>query len=165
MSEEEIVEEEVGEVIDLDEIAKKYEVKGFFKRLSDMFKGLGQPHDTREYKLARIELQRLAAPLTAIVVPIVFGVVLCVVTMISSQKKDSIVVDIAQIEEEPEELKEEEEIPPDDIEPPPMEEVEITVDTPNPNPVSNVTPMPSPPSSRRQRAPAATSRAVRTLSP
>ena len=116
---EEIVEEEVA--IDLDEIAKKYEEKGFFKRLNEMFKGLSKPHDTREYKIARIELQRLAAPLTAIVVPIVFGVVLCVVTMISSQKKDIIVADIAQIEDEPEELKEEEEIPPDDIEPPPME--------------------------------------------
>ena len=154
MSEEGIVEEEVGEVIDLDEIAKKYEVKGFFKRLSDMFKGLGQPHDTREYKLARIELQRLAAPLTAIVVPIVFGIVLCVVTMISGQKKDIIIADIAQIEDEPEELKEEEEIPPDDIEPPPMEEVEITVDTPNPNPVSNVTPVPSPPSAQVSVKPA-----------
>ena len=151
---EEIIEEEVGEVIDLDEIAKKYEERGFFKRLGDMFKGLSKPHDTRDYKLARIELQRLAAPLTAIVVPIVFGVVLCVVTMISSQKKDSIVVDIAQIEDEPEELKEEEEIPPDDIEPPPMEEVEITVDTPNPNPVSNVTPVPSPPSSQVSVKPA-----------
>ena len=112
---EEIVEEEIA--IDLDEIAKKYEEKGFFKRLGEMFKGLSKPHDTREYKIARIELQRLAAPLTAIVVPIVFGVVLCVVTMISGQKKDVIIADIAQIEEEPEELKEEEEIPPDDIEP------------------------------------------------
>ena len=78
---EEIVEEEVA--IDLDEIAKKYEDTGFFKRLGDMFKGLSKPHDTREYKLARIELQRLAAPLTAIVVPIVFGVVLCVVLYIA----------------------------------------------------------------------------------
>ena len=149
---EEIVEEEIA--IDLDEIAKKYEEKGFFKRLGEMFKGLSKPHDTREYKIARIELQRLAAPLTAIVVPIVFGVVLCVVTMISGQKKDVIIADIAQIEDEPEELKEEEEIPPDDIEPPPMEEVEITVDTPNPNPVSNVTPVPSPPSSQVSVKPA-----------
>ena len=149
---EEIIEEEVA--IDLDEIARKYEEKGFFRRLGDMFKGLGKPHDTREYKLARIELQRLAAPLTAIVVPIVFGVVLCVVTMISSQKKDVIVADIAQIEDEPEELKEEEEIPPDDIEPPPMEEVEITVDTPNPNPVATVTPVPTPPSTQVSVKPA-----------
>ena len=149
---EEIIEEEVA--IDLDEIARKYEEKGFFRRLGDMFKGLGKPHDTREYKLARIELQRLAAPLTAIVVPIVFGVVLCVVTMISGQKKDVIVADIAQIEDEPEELKEEEEIPPDDIEPPPMEEVEITVDTPNPNPVATVTPVPTPPSAQVSVKPA-----------
>ena len=152
---EEIIEEMEEEVaIDLEEIAKKYEDRGFFRRLGDMFKGLGKPHDTRDYKLARIELQRLAAPLTAIVVPILFGVVLCVVTMISGQKKESIVVDIAQIEDEPEELKEEEEIPPDDIEPPPMEDVEITVDTPNPNPVATVTPVPSPPSTQVSVKPA-----------
>ena len=152
MSEEEIIEEEVA--IDLDEIAKKYEDKGFFRRLGDMFTGLGKPHDTREYKLARIELQRLSAPLVAIIVPVLFGVVLCVVTMISGQKKDKIEVNIASVEEETEELKEEEEIPPDDIEPPPMEEVEITVDTPNPNPVSNVTPVPSPPSAQVSVKPA-----------
>jgi len=149
---EEIIEEEVA--IDLDEIAKKYEEKGFFRRLGDMFTGLGKPHDTREYKLARIELQRLSAPLVAIIVPILFGVVLCVVTMISGQKKDKIEVSIAEVEEEVEELKEEEEIPPDDIEPPPMEEVEITVDTPNPNPVATVTPVPSPPSTQVSVKPA-----------
>ena len=152
MSEEEIIEEEVA--IDLDEIAKKYEDKGFFRRLGDMFTGLGKPHDTREYKLARIELQRLSAPLVAIIVPILFGVVLCVVTMISGQKKDKIEVNIASVEEETEELKEEEEIPPDDIEPPPMEEVEITVDTPNPNPVATVTPVPTPPSAQVSVKPA-----------
>ena len=153
MSEEEIIEEEVA--IDLDEIAKKYEDKGFFRRLGDMFTGLGKPHDTREYKLARIELQRLSAPLVAIIVPVLFGVVLCVVTMISGQKKDKIEVNIASVEEETEELKEEEEIPPDDIEPPPMEEVEITVDTPNPNPVATVTPVPTPPSAQVSVKPAA----------
>ena len=147
-------EEIIEEGIDLDEIAKKYEERGFFRRLGDMFKGLGQPHDTREYKIARIELQRLAAPLVAIVVPLVFGVVLCVVTMISGQKKDVIIADIAQIEDEPEELKEEEEIPPDDIEPPPMEEVEIMVDTPNPGPVSTVTPVAAPPSAQVSVKPA-----------
>ena len=151
---EEYIEEVAEEGIDLEEIAKKYEERGFFRRLGDMFKGLGQPHDTREYKIARIELQRLAAPLVAIVVPLVFGVVLCVVTMISGQKKDVIIADIAQIEDEVEELKEEEEIPPDDIEPPPMEEVEITVDTPNPGPVSTVTPVAAPPSAQVSVKPA-----------
>jgi len=151
---EEIEEGVAEEGIDLEEIAAKYEEKGFFRRLGDMFRGLGQPRDTREYKLARIELQRLAAPLVAIVVPLLFGVVLCVVTMISGQKKEIIIADIANIEDEPEELKEEEEIPPDDLEPPPMEEVEITVDTPNPGPVSTVTPVASPPSSQVSVKPA-----------
>ena len=151
---EEYIEEVAEEGIDLEEIAKKYEERGFFRRLGDMFKGLGQPHDTREYKIARIELQRLAAPLVAIVVPLVFGVVLCVVTMISGQKKDVIIADIAPIEDEVEELKEEEEIPPDDIEPPPMEEVEIMVDTPNPGPVSTVTPVAAPPSAQVSVKPA-----------
>ena len=96
----EVMDEVVEEGIDLEEIAKKYEERGFFRRLGDMFSGLGQPRDTREYKLARIELQRLAAPLVAIVVPLLFGVVLAVVTMISGQKKDSITVDIAPIEDE-----------------------------------------------------------------
>ena len=150
----EVMDEVVEEGIDLEEIAKKYEEKGFFRRLGDMFSGLGQPRDTREYKLARIELQRLAAPLVAIVVPLLFGVVLAVVTMISGQKKDSITVDIAPIDDEAEELKEEEEVPPDDIEPPPMEEVEITVDTPNPGPISQVTPVAAPPSAQVSVKPA-----------
>lgn len=127
--------------VDLDEIAQKYEERGFFRRFKDMMKGFGQPHNSREYKLARIELQRLAAPLIAILSVTITVVVLIVVTSLGGEKKEVILVDIAQIEEEPEELKEEEEVPPDDIEPPPMEDVEIMVDTPNPGPVSTVTPV------------------------
>ena len=141
---EEIENEEVVD-IDLDELARRYEEKGFFRRLKDMSKGLGMPHDTREYKLARIELQRLAAPIIAIVVPILIVVVLIVVTAISGTRKERIKVEIAAPEEQEPDLKEEEEPPPDDIEPPPMEEVDIQVDTPNPAPPSDLTPMPSPP--------------------
>ena len=53
-------------LIDVEDIEKRYEAKGFFKRLGEMFRGLGRPHDSREYKLARIELQRLLAPLVAV---------------------------------------------------------------------------------------------------
>jgi hypothetical protein len=162
---EEYEEEVFEEGIDLEEIAKKYEERGFFRRLGDMFRGLGKPHETREYKLARIELQRLAAPLVAIVVPILFGVVLCVVTMISGQKKNTITVDIAQIEDNTDELVEEEEIPPDDIEPPPMEDVEITVDTPTPGPVSTVTPAPTPPSQQVTVKPATMDTVMNVKSP
>ena len=119
----------------------KYTEKGFFRRLFEMFQGLRMPRDTREYKLARIELQRLSAPLTAIVVPTLFGIVLCVVTAISSQRTELPPVDIAPIEDDPIDLT-----PPDEPETPedivPPEEIEITVDAPAAEPISNLPPAP-----------------------
>ena len=152
LREEEIENQEVVE-IDLDELAKRYEERSFFQRLKDMSKGLNMPRDSREYKMARIELQRLAAPIIAIVVPVVVVIVLIIVTAISGQAKEIIKVDIPPEEEQEPELKEEEP-PPDDIEPPPMEEVDIQVDTPNPAPPSELTPMPSPPSDKVSVKPA-----------
>ena len=147
---------EIGEeiAIDLEEIAERYSEKGFFQRLKEMSKGLGMPRDTREYKLARIELQRLAAPLAAIVTVALFVTVLIVVTAIQSQQKEVIEVQIAEVEEDDAPLEEQVEEPPDDIEPPPMEEVEIQVDTPNPGPVSQITPVASPPSTQVSVKPA-----------
>ncbi len=140
---EEFIEEEV--IVDLDEINAKYEEKGFFKRFGEMVVGLGKPHDTREYKLARLELQCLAAPLIAFVSVALFVVILIVMTAVSGQKQDVIEVNIAQVEDEDPALEEQvDEPPPDDIEPPP-EDVEIMVDTPNPGPVTEITPVASPP--------------------
>ena len=120
----------------------KYTEKGFFRRLFEMFKGLGRPHDTREYKLARIELQRLSAPLTAIVVPTLFVIVLCVVTAVSSQTRTSLPIDIPPIEDDPIDLTPPDEPDtPEDI-PTPETEVEITVDTPDPAPVTPLPPTP-----------------------
>lgn len=155
MVENETVNEEVEEVvdIDLDELARRYEERGFFKRLADMRRGLSMPRDSREYKMARIEMQRLSAPLVAIVAPVILVIVLIVITAISSTRKEVIRVEISPPEEAEPELIEEEP-PPDDIEPPPMEEVEIQVDTPNPAPPSEMTPMPSPPSTQVSVQPA-----------
>ena len=133
-------------VVDIEAIGEKYEEKGYFRRLREMFAGLGKPHDTPEYKLARIELQRQAAPLIAIVSVVLFFIILVVVTAMTGPKKDAYQVQIAEAVQEPELEPEQEEEPPDDIEPPPMEEVEIMVDTPNPGPVSEITPVASPPS-------------------
>ncbi|MBR1566714.1 MAG: hypothetical protein IJ649_08120, partial [Oscillospiraceae bacterium] len=78
----------------------RYDNLGFFARLSVLFRGIGQPCSTRAYKLARIELQRLVAPLLAIVVPLLFGVVLAVVTAVSANRRLSDpVVDIRPIAE------------------------------------------------------------------
>ncbi len=147
---------EEEKVVDLDAIAEQYTEKGFFRRLGDMFKGLGKPKNSPEYKLAQLELQRLAAPLIAITTVVLFVIILIVMTAVSGLKKEVIEVNISAPEEEEAPLEEtpEEEPPPDDIEPPPVEEIEIMVDTPNPGPVTEITPVASPPSQQVSVKPA-----------
>ena len=125
------------------EIDAAFEEKGFFRRLSDMMSGLSAPLNTAEYKLARIELQRLSAPILAIVLPIVVVVSLIVITAVTGQSKDTITVDIASAVEEEPPLEDE---PEQDIEepPPPDEIVDIEVDTPVVGPVTDVI-APAPP--------------------
>ena len=147
--------EEEFEALDLDAIGAKYEEKGYFKRLFGMFSGLGKPKNSREYKLARLELQRQAAPLIAIVSVLLLVTVMIVLTAMSSFKEDTIEVTIAEAQEDQDVVEQQDEPePPDDIEPPPMEDVEIVVDTPMPGPVSNLTPTPSPPSQQVSVKPA-----------
>ena len=63
----------------------KYDEIGFFRRILNMFKGFGQPRSSREYKEALIELQRLSAPILAILIPFLFvGVLFVVGLMISA---------------------------------------------------------------------------------
>ena len=112
------------------EIEERFEEKGFFTRLSDMFAGLSKPHDTREYKAAVTELQRLKAPIIGILLPVIGVIVLIVITAVQGQKKEIIQVDLSRAVEDTEELKEEE--PEPEVEPPdpPEEMPDIQVDTP-----------------------------------
>jgi len=120
------------------EIDAAFEEKGFFRRMGDMFSGLSKPRSSAEYKLARTELQRLAAPILAIILPVLGVVVLIVVTQVTGQKDEGIQVEIAQAQEE--ETLEEEKPEEDPIEPetPPDENVEVTVDTPSVNNISEM---------------------------
>ena len=152
MSEETEEFEETG--IDLEELGKRYEAQGFFSRLAMMMSGLGKPHDTREYRLARIELQRLAAPLIAIVSVSMFVVVAIILTLKGPEERKlqnfqavDLEIKEAEVEEEPEPE------PPPDIEPPP-EDVEIQIDNPTPGPVSNLTPVAAPPATQVSVKPA-----------
>ena len=111
------------------EIESAFEEKGFFRRLSEMFSGLSKPHGSAEYKIACTELQRLAAPILAIVLPVLGMVVLIVVTAVTGADKDAIQVDIAQAVEEDAPLEEDQQQDIDDITPP-DEMVDIVVDTP-----------------------------------
>ena len=134
---EEIIEEEVPlsaeELFEQHkaEINAAFEEKGFFRRMGDMFSGLSKPKSSAEYKLAKIELQRLAAPLAAILLPTLGVIILIVITAIQGQTKQTIQVDIARVQEDEAELEEEQEQEEIIETTPPEETVEVTVDTPN----------------------------------
>lgn len=119
------------------EIDAAFAEKGFFRRMRDMFSGLSKPHSSAEYKLARTELQRLAAPLCAILLPTLGVVALIVITAISGQTKQTIQVEIAKVQEEETELEDEQE---QEIEEqtPPEETVEMQIDTPTVSTVADV---------------------------
>ena len=123
LTQEEIIKEH------LSEIDAAFEEVGFFRRLSRMFKGLGAPRASAEYKIARTELQRLVAPMLAIVCPILFVVILCVVTEITGKGRETIQVDIAraQNDEVLEDEADQQEIEQQNDE----TEIDIEVDTPN----------------------------------
>ena len=134
---EEVVDEEAPlsaeELFELhkEEINAAFEEKGFFRRFSDMLKGLSKPKSSAEYKLARVELNRLAAPILAVVLPTIAVIVLIVVTQVTSQPQETIEVEIADVkdpEPEPEPDPEPEPEPPPE---PPDEYVDVQVDTPS----------------------------------
>ena len=125
------------------EIDAAFEEKGFFRRMKDMFSGLSKPRSSPEYKLARTELQRLAAPLLAILLPTLGVVVLIVVTAITGQNKTAIQVDIARVEDEEVPLEDEKPDEPEE-QTPPEEVVDVQVDTPNVSVTDVVTPTATP---------------------
>ncbi len=128
-------------IIDIDELSEQYEEHGFFRRIGDMLAGFKQPKDSRDYKLALIELQRLKAPIIAIVAPILGVIVLIVVTAVSAQQREHIEVEISNIEEKAEEL-EEPEPEPEEIDM--TEDVDVTVDVVTPDIVNPAPPSPDP---------------------
>ena len=126
------------------EINAAFEEKGFFRRMKDMLTGLSKPRSSAEYKLARIELQRLIAPLAAILLPTLGVGILIVVTAVTGQNKQVIQADIASMQDDETPLEDVQE--PEEIEEqtPPEEPLDITVDTPNVNVNDVVTPQATP---------------------
>ena len=124
------------------EIEAAFEEKGIFRRMLDMFSGLSKPRSSPEYKLAKIELQRLAAPILAVVLPVLGIVTLIVITEVTGQNKTAIQIDIARAQEEEAALEEEQEQEEVEQETPPEEMVDVQVDTPNVSTVDVSTPTP-----------------------
>lgn len=122
-----------------------FEDLSFPERMRRMVKGLGKPKDTGEYKFAKVQLQRLSAPIAALIVPLIALGAIMVLANIAPQVNRSFESEILEpetVEElEEEEIIEEEiiEIDPVDIEFTP----DITVETPTPTPDTPLSPQPA----------------------
>ncbi len=162
-------EEESIKSVDVEAIGEHFEEKNYFQRLGAMFKGLGMAHDTPEYKLARVELQRQAAPLIAFVSVFLFVIVLIVVTALqpAEEKGYEIVIQEQEEQQPPPEAEEEPPDPPPDPEPTPMDDLETPIDQPSdPNPISNIsTPTPTPPQKNVSVKPAEANTVAKVNSP
>ncbi|MGI6495681.1 MAG: prenyltransferase/squalene oxidase repeat-containing protein [Kiritimatiellia bacterium] len=122
-----------------------FEEKGYFERLALMLKGLTKPKNSRAFKRAMIELQRQAAPLSAVIVPLICVIILAIFA--GGQNEQTVIIQTEYIETQEVEVL-------DDIEPPdpqPQEQFEpmdfdfvtpeIAMDTPVPVAVSSDAPM------------------------
>lgn len=126
-------------------INELFEEKSYFARLRAMFSGLRMPSSSGEYKLARTELQRLTAPLVAILLPVVGVAVLIVITAVQSEHREVLQIDVGRIEEKAEELEDEPEPEPEEIDM--TQDVDVNVDVSvdaAPQMVSPAPPSPNP---------------------
>jgi len=112
------------------EMMKLFEEMSFMQKMKAMFNGLNFPKDSGEYKFARLQLQLMAGPILAVLVPLcVIGILL---TIKAAPPSDKIVVTTEIVEAD---------APPDIEEPPPpppetvqFERVDTDFDGPSANP-------------------------------
>ena len=76
-----------------------FDQKSYWRRLRQMFAGLGQDRDSREFKIARTELQRQAAPLMAVLLPAVCVVLLALLSNTGADAGRAIETQIMEVEE------------------------------------------------------------------
>ena len=115
----------------LKEIDKMFETPTIAQRLKTLFTGLGKPRSSKEYKEAVIEAQRLSAPAAAIILPVLFVIVLIVMSAGTAGEDRVIETQVIEAEtikdlEKPEEIK------------PPEEQVDVDIDIPIDSPNVNV---------------------------
>ncbi|MBO7655482.1 MAG: hypothetical protein J6U40_11235, partial [Kiritimatiellae bacterium] len=113
----------------LAEINKMYDDVTIWQRLKILSVGLKAPRQSKEYKEALIELQRLSAPAAAVIIPIVS--VLLLIVLSANQAVQERVIETRTIEaDKVEKIEDIEEPEPPDQD---MQEVDVDVpiDTPN----------------------------------
>lgn len=111
------------------------EERSYFRRITDMAKGLTQPRDSRAHKEAMTELQRQWAPLLGITIPLVAVIVMCSITIGSVEQQAPTVQTMIEEPVESEPLEE--------VEPPPPPETQM--ETPEDILDTVISDVPSPP--------------------
>ena len=120
----------IEEVVEaqLKEIEAMYSEQNYWQRLKQMVAGLKKSRDTKEYKEAIIELQRLGAPVTAVLLPVIM--IGLIVLMSSGQKEQDRLIETQIMETDA--MKDLQDMK--DLEPPPdMTQPDVTVDVPTDN--------------------------------
>lgn len=106
------------------EMQKLFEEMSFRERMRKMMAGLKMPHDTGDYKFARLQLQRLSAPIAAFLVPLVGCLLLLLLKQSTPPAPQTVAVEMV----DPEPAEEIEPEPPPEEIPPPDELEPIDVD-------------------------------------
>jgi len=146
--------ESIDEMGELDELHRHhlldlFETLPFRERVRRVVDGLKQPHETGEYKWARLQVQRLMAPASAVVVPVLACGLLVLFATFAPDDSKIHRVEIAP-EEEKEELEEieKQEIEKVDFQPEPIDvnfsDLDVNVVMPDPTPVPDFSPQPAP---------------------
>ena len=142
--------EPVAEEEIIQKIEEMFEKRTIWDRIHSLMTGFSKPRGSREYKEALIELQRLLAPVMAVLIPAIAVAILIVCAAPSGGKKELLNVQIAQAEEETELEEQPEDIPQEidqtmtDVEVS-MESVDVAVNVANPaemaTPTTQTTPI------------------------
>ena len=114
-----------------------------FPTLKEFFKGLAASRTSGEYRRSRLAIERLQAPVIAVLAPILFGVVLLVVTATVQTSKEKFAVEVAQVQEVEDLDPVEEEPPPEDVPDmvtvdPDAPVVDVSFDVPTPTVAASV---------------------------
>jgi hypothetical protein len=124
-----------------DELTFKEKVKKFSY-------GLSQPHDSGAYKWSQLQMARMSAPVSAIIIPIIFFALLMVLASTQQTSTKQVKVKIKE-EQQQEQLDEPLEFEDEPIEPPEPVDIEfvtdaqVAVDVQTPTPTAEVSPMPA----------------------
>lgn len=110
----------------LEKIAELYANDTLFHRFKIMRQGLKAPRDSREYKAAMIEVQRLTAPIVAILLPLTLVAFVAIMSINAGVDDRIIVTQMIEADEVPDLDEIEEFEPPEDFE---IQDIDVDIPT------------------------------------